>query len=55
MSKSEVHMKKFKKMLEQACLSRYVQSCLSLTAFTLLGCTAFEPVNAATLHTGFAS
>ncbi len=48
-------MKKFKKMLEQACLSRYVQSCLSLTAFTLLGFTAVEPVSAASLHTGFAS
>ena len=48
-------MKKFKKMLEQAPLSRYVQSCLSLTAFTLLGFSAVEPVNAATLHTGFAS
>jgi probable HAF family extracellular repeat protein len=55
MSKSEVHMKKFKKMLEQACLSRYVQSCLSLAAFTLLGFSAVEPVNAASLHTGFAS
>lgn len=48
-------MKKFKKRLEQAPLSRCVQSCLSVTAFTLLGCTAVEPVNAATLHTGFAS
>lgn len=48
-------MKKFKKMLEQACLSRYVQSCLSLTAFTVFGFTAVEPVSAASLHTGFAS
>jgi probable HAF family extracellular repeat protein len=55
MSKSEVHMKKLKKMLEQACLSRYVQSCLSLTAFTVFGFTAVEPVSAASLHTGFAS
>ncbi|MEG4442731.1 DUF3466 family protein [Microcoleus sp. AT9_B5] len=48
-------MKKFKKMLEQACPSRYVQSCLSLTAFTVFGFTAVEPVSAASLHTGFAS
>ncbi|MEG5138546.1 MULTISPECIES: PEP-CTERM sorting domain-containing protein [unclassified Microcoleus] len=32
-----------------------MQSCLSLTAFTVLGFSAVEPVNAATLHTGFAS
>ena len=48
-------MKKFTKMLEQAPLKGFVQSCLSLTASTLLGFTAVEPVNAASLHTGFAS
>ncbi|MEG5057663.1 MULTISPECIES: DUF3466 family protein [unclassified Microcoleus] len=32
-----------------------MQTCLSLTAFTVLGFSAVEPVNAATLHTGFAS
>ena len=48
-------MKKFTKMLEQAPLKGFVQSCLSLTAVTVLGFTAVEPVNAASLHTGFAS
>jgi len=48
-------MKKFKKMLEQPPLKRCVQSCLSLTAFTVFGFTAVEPVSAASLHTGFAS
>ncbi|MFS8120075.1 MAG: hypothetical protein ACMG55_16540, partial [Microcoleus sp.] len=48
-------MKRFTKMLEQAPVKEFVQSCLSLTAFTVLGFTAVEPVNAATLHTGFAS
>ncbi len=48
-------MKRFAKMLEQAPLKGFVQSCLSLTAFTVLGFTAVEPVNAASLHTGFAS
>jgi len=48
-------MKKFTKMLEQAPLKGFVQSCLSLTAFTVLGFTAVEPVNAASLHTGFTS
>lgn len=48
-------MKRFTKMLEQASLKGFVQSCLSLTAFTVLGFTAVEPVNAASLHTGFAS
>ncbi len=48
-------MKRFTKMLEQAPLKGFVQSCLSLTAFTILGFTAVEPVNAASLHTGFAS
>ncbi len=42
-------------MLEQAPLKGFVQSCLSLTAFTVLGFSAVEPVNAASLHTGFAS
>lgn len=48
-------MKKFTKTIEQAPLNRFIQSCLSLTAFTVLGFTAVEPVNAASLHTGFAS
>ena len=48
-------MKKFTKMLEQASLKGFVQSCLSLTAFTVFGFIAVEPVNAASLHTGFAS
>lgn len=48
-------MKKFTKMLEKASLKGFVQSCLSLTAVTVLGFTAVEPVNAASLHTGFAS
>ena len=48
-------MKKFKKMLEQTDWGGFVQSCLSLTAFTVLGFSAVEPVNAASLHTGFAS
>jgi len=55
MSKSEEHMKKFKKMLEQAPLSAFVQSCLSLTASAVLGFIVIEPVNAATFNTGFAS
>ena len=42
-------------MLEQPPLKGFVQSCLSLTALTVLGFTAVEPVNAASLHTGFAS
>ena len=48
-------MKKIKKMLEQPPLKGFVQSCLSLTAFTVLGFITVEPVNAASLHTGFAS
>ena len=48
-------MKRFTKMLEQLPLKGFVQSCLSLTAFTILGFTAVKPVNAASLHTGFAS
>ncbi|MDQ2096072.1 MAG: hypothetical protein QQW96_00260 [Tychonema bourrellyi B0820] len=48
-------MKKFTKMLEQASLKGFVQNCLSLTAFTVLGFTAVEPVNAASIHTAFAS
>ncbi len=48
-------MKKITKMLEQASLKGFVQNCLSLTAFTVLGFTAIEPVNAASIHTGFAS
>ncbi|MEG4812267.1 hypothetical protein QUA82_32550 [Microcoleus sp. F8-D3] len=42
-------------MFEQTSSRGFVQSCLSLTAFTLLGFTAVEPVSAASLHTGFAS
>ncbi len=48
-------MKKITKMLEQASLKGFVQNCLSLTAVTVLGFTAVEPVNAASIHTGFAS
>ncbi len=48
-------MKKFTKILEQAPLKGFVQSCLSLTAVTVLGFIAVEPVRAASLHTGFAS
>ncbi|MGB7709733.1 MAG: hypothetical protein WBL95_09375, partial [Microcoleus sp.] len=48
-------MKKFKKMLEQSPLRGFVQSCLSLTASTVLGFIVIEPVNAATFNTGFAS
>lgn len=48
-------MKKFKKMFEQTSSSGFVQSCLSLTALTLLGFTPVEPVSAASIHTGFAS
>ncbi len=48
-------MKNFKKMLEQTDWGGFVQSCLSLTAFTVLGFSAVEPVNAASLNTGFAS
>jgi probable HAF family extracellular repeat protein len=48
-------MKKSNKMFQQAPLSRFVQSSLSLAAFTILGFTAIKPVNAASLHTGFAS
>ncbi|MEG3844050.1 DUF3466 family protein [Microcoleus sp. herbarium14] len=48
-------MKRFTKMLEQLPLKGFVQSCLSLTAFTILGFTAVEPVSAASIHTGFAS
>ena len=48
-------MQKFKKRLEQTDWRGFVQSCLSLTAFTVLGFSAVEPVNAASLHTGFAS
>ncbi len=48
-------MQKFKKRLEQTDWGGFVQSCLSLTAFTVLGFSAVEPVNAASLHTGFAS
>jgi len=55
MSKSEVHMKKIKKMFQQAPLSAFVESCLSLTASTVLGFIVIEPVNAATFNTGFAS
>ncbi|MEG4506243.1 PEP-CTERM sorting domain-containing protein [Microcoleus sp. F6_B4] len=42
-------------MFEQTSSRGFVQSCLSLTAFTLLGFTAVEPVSATSLHTGFAS
>jgi hypothetical protein len=52
---SEVQMKRIKQMFKQAPLSKFVQSCLSLTAFTILGSIVIEPVNAASLHTGFAS
>jgi probable HAF family extracellular repeat protein len=52
---SEVHVKKLKKMFEQTSSRGFVQSCLSLTAFTLLGFMAVEPVSAASIHTGFAS
>ncbi|WP_341738017.1 PEP-CTERM sorting domain-containing protein [Microcoleus sp. CAWBG640] len=48
-------MKKINKMFQQAPLSKFVQSSLSLAAFTILGFTAIKPVNAASLHTGFAS
>ncbi|MEG3862211.1 DUF3466 family protein [Microcoleus sp. herbarium12] len=48
-------MQKFKKRLEQTDWGGFVQSCLSLTALTVLGFSAVEPVNAASLHTGFAS
>ena len=48
-------MQKLKKRLEQTDWSGFVQSCLSLTAFTVLGFSAVEPVSAASLHTGFAS
>jgi probable HAF family extracellular repeat protein len=48
-------MKKSNKMFKHSPLSRFVQSSLSLTAFTILGFTAIKPVNAASLHTGFAS
>lgn len=52
---SEVHVKQLKKIFEQTSSRGFVQSCLSLTVFTLLGFTAVEPVSAASLHTGFAS
>ncbi len=48
-------MQKSNKMFQQAPFSAFVQNCLSLTAFTLLGFTAIERVNAATFNTGFAS
>ena len=48
-------MQKLKKRLEQWDWRGFVQSCLSLTAFTVLGFSAVEPVSAASLHTGFAS
>lgn len=48
-------MKKTNKMFQPTPSNRFVQSCLSLTAVTILGFTAIKPVNAATLHTGFAS
>lgn len=48
-------MKKIKKTLEQHPLRGFVQSCLSLTASAVLGFIVIEPVNAASLHTGFAS
>ena len=48
-------MQKFKKRLEQTDWGGFVHSCLSLTALTVLGFSAVEPVNAASLHTGFAS
>jgi probable HAF family extracellular repeat protein len=52
---SEMHVKKLKQMFEQTSSRGFVQSCLSLTAFTLLGFTAVEPARAASIHTGFAS
>ncbi|MFB8794319.1 MAG: hypothetical protein U7126_08850 [Microcoleus sp.] len=48
-------MKKIKKTLEQHPLKGFVQSCMSLTASAVLGFIVIEPVNAASLHTGFAS
>lgn len=48
-------MKKHNKLFQPAPLSRFVQKCLSLTAFSLLGFIVIEPVNALSLHTGFAS
>lgn len=48
-------MKKSNKMFQKAPLSRFVQTCLSLTAFSLLGFIVVKPVNAQTLHTGFSS
>ena len=48
-------MKKSNKMFQKAPLSRFVQTCLSLTAFSLLGFIVIKPVNAQTLHTGFSS
>jgi probable HAF family extracellular repeat protein len=48
-------MKKSNKMFQKSPLSRFVQTCLSLTAFSLLGFIVIKPVNAQTLHTGFSS
>ncbi|MDF0553642.1 DUF3466 family protein [Kamptonema sp. UHCC 0994] len=48
-------MKKSNKMFQPDPFSRFVQTCLSLTAFSLLGFIAIKPVNAQTLHTGFSS
>lgn len=48
-------MKKINKMFQQTPWFGFVQSSLSLAAFTILGFTAIKPVNAASLHTGFAS
>lgn len=48
-------MKTSNKMFQPAPLSRFLQTCLSLTAFSLLGFIAIKPVNSQTLHTGFSS
>jgi probable HAF family extracellular repeat protein len=46
-------MKKSNTMFQPDPLTKFVQTCLSLTAFSLLGFIAIKPVNAQTLHTGF--